>query len=55
VIVRMPHHEATKAYFARRTTEGKSRRRVICCLKRKVIREVCRHIKVDPRAGEITN
>ena len=47
VIVRMQHHEPTKAYVARRTTEGKS--------KRDIIREVYQLIKVNPRTGEITS
>lgn len=53
VIVRMQHHEQTKAYVARRTTEGKSKRDIIRCLKRYVIREVYQLIKVDHRTGEI--
>jgi len=55
VIVRMQHHEPTKAYVARRTTEGKSKRDIIRCLKRYVIREVYQLIKVNPRTGEITS
>ena len=47
VIVRMQHHEPTKAYVARRTTEGKS--------KRDIIREVYQLIKVNPRTGETTS
>lgn len=39
VIVRMQHHEPTKAYVTRRTAEGKSKRDIIRCLKRYVIRE----------------
>ena len=54
VIVRMQHHEQTKAYVARRTTEGKSKRDIIRCLKRYVIREVYQLIKVNPTTGEIT-
>ncbi|MFT4158062.1 MAG: IS110 family transposase [Microbacterium sp.] len=55
VIVRMQHHEPTKAYVARRTAEGKSKRDIIRCLKRYVIREVYQLIKVNPRTGEITS
>lgn len=40
VITRMRHHEPTKAYFARRTAEGLSKRDIIRCLKRYVAREV---------------
>lgn len=53
VIVRMRFHEPTVAYVARRTTEGKSKREIIRCLKRYVIREVYHLIKIDPRTGEI--
>lgn len=55
VIVRMQHHEPTKAYVARRITEGKSKRDIIRCLKRYVIREVYQLIKTNPKTGEITN
>ncbi|MBW1639730.1 IS110 family transposase [Microbacterium resistens] len=53
VIVRMRFHEPTIAYVARRTAEGKSKRDIIRCLKRYVIREVYHLIKTDPRTGEI--
>ncbi|WP_277245595.1 IS110 family transposase [Micrococcus terreus] len=53
VIVRMRFHEPTVAYVARRTAEGKSKREIIRCLKRYVIREVYHLIKIDPRTGEI--
>ncbi len=55
VIVRMQHHEATKVYVTRRTAEGKSKRDIIRCLKRYVIREVYQLIKTDPKTGEITS
>ena len=55
VIVRMRFHEPTIAYVARRTAEGKSKRDIIRCLKRYVIREVYHLIKTDPRTGEITS
>ena len=51
----MQRHESTKAYVTRRTTEGKSKRDIIRCLKRYVIREVYQLIKVNPRTGEITS
>nr|WP_254668970.1 transposase [Brevibacterium sp. CS2] len=54
VIVRMRFHEPTIAYVARRTAEGKSKRDIIRCLKRYVIREVYHLIKTNPRTGEIT-
>lgn len=51
VIVRMQFHEPTKAYVARRTAEGKSKRDIIRCLKRYVIREVYHLIKA-PQAEQ---
>lgn len=40
VIVRMQHHEPTKAYVARRITEGKTKSEIIRCLKRLLAREL---------------
>jgi transposase len=40
VIVRMQHHAPTKAYVARRTTEGKTKAEIIRCLKRLLAREL---------------
>ena len=40
VIVRMQHHEPTKAYGARRTAEGKTKAEIIRCLKRLLAREI---------------
>jgi transposase len=40
VIVRLRHHEATRQYAKRRTTEGKSKAEIIRCLKRYVAREI---------------
>ncbi len=48
VIVRMQHHEPTKAYIAKRTAEGKTKRDIIRCLKRYVIREVYHLVKAQP-------
>lgn len=45
VIVRMKFHEPTIAYVTRRTAEGKSKRDIIRCLKRYVIREVYHLLK----------
>ncbi len=53
VIVRMRFHQPTIDYVARRTAEGKSKRDIIRCLKRYVIREVYHLIKTNPRTGEI--
>lgn len=43
----MRFHEPTKAYVACRTAEGKTKRDIIRCLKRYVIREVC-HLVNNP-------
>jgi transposase len=40
VIVRLRWHQPTRAYLARRTTEGKTRKEIIRCLKRYIAREV---------------
>jgi transposase len=40
VLVRMRYHQPTKAYVQRRTSEAKSKREIIRCLKRYVAREV---------------
>ena len=39
VIVRLQHHEPTKAYLERRTAEGKTKAEIIRCLKRYLARE----------------
>jgi transposase len=39
VIVRMQYHQPTRAYLARRTTEGKTKAEIIRCLKRLLARE----------------
>lgn len=39
-IVRLRHHAPTRAYYARRSTEGLSKREIIRCLKRYIAREV---------------
>jgi transposase len=39
-IVRMRHHEPTRAYVERRTNEGLSKREIIRCLKRYIAREI---------------
>jgi transposase len=39
-ITRMRHHEPTRAYIARRTAEGLTKRDIIRCLKRYIAREV---------------
>jgi transposase len=39
-IVRLRHHEPTRAYVERRTNEGLSKREIIRCLKRYIAREI---------------
>lgn len=53
VIVRMRFHESTIAYVTRRIAEGKTKRDIIRCLKRYVIREVYQLVKARPKAPEI--
>lgn len=48
VIVRTQFHEPTRAYVEPRTAEGLSKREIIRCLKRYVIREVHRDVKHRP-------
>ncbi len=51
-IVRMRHHEATRAYVERRTAEGLSKREIIRCLKRYIAREVYAKLpKTDPTSA----
>ncbi len=45
VITRMSSHPATRAYVARRTKEGLSKKEIIRCLKRYVAREVYPHLR----------
>lgn len=40
VIVRMRHHDATRAYVARRISDGRTKAEIIRCLKRYVAREI---------------
>ena len=40
VVVRLRWHQPTRAYLARRTKEGLSKREIIRCLKRYIAREV---------------
>lgn len=43
-IVRMRHHQPTRDYVERRTTEGLSKREIIRCLKRFIAREIYRNL-----------
>jgi len=45
-ITRMRDHEATKSYVAERTAQGKSKREIIRCLKRYIVREIYRELCV---------
>ncbi|MEM1344778.1 MAG: transposase [Pseudomonadota bacterium] len=47
-IVRMRDDAATKACAARRTAEGKTRRKIVRCLKRYSVREIHRHLCKPP-------
>ncbi|MCU1612688.1 MAG: mobile element protein [Frankiales bacterium] len=52
VIVRMQHHEPTRAYVARRTLQGKTKAEIIRCLKRLLAREtwaLLRPLRTAPR------
>ena len=50
-IVRMRDDEKTKTYVARRTAEGKTRREIVRCLKRYIVREIYRHLCLPPTAS----
>lgn len=43
-IVRMRDDERTKAYAAKRTAEGKTRREIVRCVKRYIVREIYHHL-----------
>ena len=47
VINRLRWHEPTKAYVQRRTLEGKTKKEIIRCLKRAVVREIFRALQAD--------
>lgn len=44
-MVRMSHHQPTRAYVERRTSDGLSKREIIRCLKRYIAREAYKHLK----------
>jgi hypothetical protein len=46
----MKTHPPTRAYVARRTTEGMAKRDIMRCLKRYVAREIYHHINPTPPA-----
>jgi transposase len=47
VINRLRWHAPTKAYMDRRTHEGKTKKEIIRCLKRAVVRELYRAVQAD--------
>jgi transposase len=55
VIVRMRYHEPTKAYVARRTAQGLSKREIIRCLKRYLAREIYQIIRKTLSTTEVIN
>jgi transposase len=50
VVVRMRHCPRTRAYVARRTADGLSKKEIIRCLKRYLAREVFRAVSADLKA-----
>lgn len=50
VINRLRWHQPTRDYVARRTTDGKSKKEIIRCLKRAVVRELYRALQTDLKA-----
>jgi transposase len=57
VIVRMKYHEPTRAYVARRITEGKTKPEIMRCLKRHIAREVwtrTKDLRQQPNAHQTT-
>lgn len=55
VIVRMRWHEPTKAYVARRTAQGLSKREIIRCLKRYLAREIYQILRKTLPSTEMIN
>lgn len=52
LIVRMRFHEPTIAYVSRRTTEGKTKKEILRCLKRLLIREIYQAIVAPHKTNE---
>jgi transposase len=50
-IVRIRHHQATRAYVERRTAEGLTKREIIRCLKRYIAREIYAALPKPPATG----
>jgi transposase len=49
VITRMRHHQPTRDYVARRTTDGKTRKEIKRCLKRYLARDLFRQLENPPQ------
>lgn len=54
ILTRMRHHEPTRIYVKRRTTEGLSKREIIRCLKRYLVREVYRALIADSECRSLS-
>jgi transposase len=54
VVNRLRWHEPTKQYLARRTLEGKTKKEIIRCLKRAVVRELYRALQADLTQPKLT-
>ena len=52
---RLQHHSETKAYAARRTADGKTRREIRRCLKRAIAREIFRLLEAHAKAERKIN
>ena len=52
VIVRMPFHQPTRDYVARRIAAGRTKRDIIRCLKRFLAREIYQRVMTDFRARQ---
>jgi hypothetical protein len=50
-MVRLACDDRTQQYVARRTTEGLSKREIIRCLKRYIVREVYRTLRLTPEVA----
>lgn len=53
LVVRMRFHEPTIAYVTRRTTEGKTKKEIMRCLKRLLIREIYQIIVAPHKSAEL--
>lgn len=57
VVVRMKYHEPTRAYVARRITEGKTKPEIMRCLKRHITREIwtrTKHLRQQTNTHQTT-